>query len=106
MEKQTTVVHCKKHPYDVYIGRGSKWGNLYTHIKDRQTKAEYIVATREDAIDMYRKWIMLRPDLLSDLKELKGKRLGCYCVSHPISHIRENKVCHGEILLELINNIA
>jgi len=104
-EQITTVVHCKKQPYDVYIGRGSKWGNPYTHIKDRETKAEHIVGSREEAIKMYREWIMLRPDLLSDLKELKGKRLGCYCVSHPISHIRENKVCHGEILLELINKL-
>jgi len=93
MEEQTTVVHCKKQPYDVYIGRGSKWGNPYTHIKDRKTKAEYIVATREDAINMYRKWIMLRPDLLSDLSELKGKTLGCYC---------KPKSCHGDVLVELI----
>jgi len=27
------VVHCKREPYDVYIGRGSKWGNPFTHIK-------------------------------------------------------------------------
>lgn len=29
----TKVVHCKKEPYDVYIGRPSKWGNPFTHIK-------------------------------------------------------------------------
>lgn len=23
------VVHCKKEKYDVYIGRGSKWGNPF-----------------------------------------------------------------------------
>jgi len=23
------VVHCKKSPYDVYIGRPSKWGNPF-----------------------------------------------------------------------------
>ncbi len=89
----TTVVHCKKHPYDVYIGRGSKWGNPYTHIKDRETKAEYIVESREKAIQMYKEWILLRPDLLEDLKELKDKRLGCWC---------KPKSCHGDILVELI----
>lgn len=25
----TRVVHCKREPYDVYIGRGSKWGNPF-----------------------------------------------------------------------------
>lgn len=25
------VVHCKREPYDVYIGRGSKWGNPFSH---------------------------------------------------------------------------
>jgi hypothetical protein len=34
----TRVVHCKKEPYDVYIGRPSKYGNPFTHIKDKQTK--------------------------------------------------------------------
>ncbi len=103
MYNQTTVVHCKKHPYDVYIGRGSKWGNIYTHIHDKKTKAEYIVNTRSEAIEMYRRWIMLQPNLLTDLPELKGKRLGCYCVKNPISEIKNKKICHGEVLLELIN---
>lgn len=28
------VVHCKKEPYDVYIGRGSKWENPFVIGKD------------------------------------------------------------------------
>lgn len=105
MEEQTTVVHCKKHPYDVYIGRGSEWGNIYTHIKDRKTKAQFVVNTREEAIDMYRQWLLLQPELLNKLPQLKGKRLGCYCVTKPIFEIRKKKVCHGEILLELISQL-
>jgi len=27
ISSSTRVVHCKKEPYDVYIGRPSKWGN-------------------------------------------------------------------------------
>ena len=88
------VVHFKKSPYDVYIGRGSKWGNPYTHIKDRETQAEFIVDTREEAIEMYRKYLMVRPDLIDDLKELKGKVLGCWC---------KPKSCHGDVLIEFIN---
>lgn len=38
-----TVVNKYKEDFDVYIGRGSKWGNPYTHIKDKTTKAEFIV---------------------------------------------------------------
>lgn len=90
-----TVVHFKKHPYDVYIGRGSKWGNPYTHISDRKTKADFIVATREEAISKYKEYILSRPDLMADLYELKGKVLGCWC---------KPKSCHGDVLAELVIN--
>jgi hypothetical protein len=42
----TRVVHCQREPYDVYIGRPSDWGNPFTHIKDRSTRAEFIVRNR------------------------------------------------------------
>ena len=30
MENKTPrIVHCKKSPYDIYIGRPSRWGNPY-----------------------------------------------------------------------------
>jgi hypothetical protein len=75
----------------VYIGRGSPWGNPFSHLPD--TAAEWLVSTREEAIEKYRQYILSRPDLLERLKELKGKRLGCWC---------KPKSCHGEILLELL----
>lgn len=90
---QTRVVHCKKESYDVYIGRPSKFGNPFTHIKDKQTKAEFIVETREEAVEKYREWILNQPELLSSLHELDGKTLGCWC---------KPKSCHGDILVELI----
>lgn len=85
------VVHCKKEPYDVYIGRGSKWGNPFSH--NPRSQAKYIVATREDAIQKYREWIMTQPELLASLHELKGKVLGCWC---------RPKSCHGDVLVELV----
>lgn len=91
----TCVVNLKTDDYDVYIGRGSKWGNPFTHIKDKQTLAEHIVETREEAISKYREYILSRPDLIDSLDELRGKKLGCYC--KPDS-------CHGDILIELIIN--
>ena len=29
VNSKTRVVNCKKEPYDVYIGRPSKWGNPF-----------------------------------------------------------------------------
>ncbi len=85
---KTRVVHCKKHPYDVYIGRPSKWGNpfkLSTH------------GGRGECVTLYREWIFkpeqekLRKEIIT---ELKGKVLGCYCYPNP---------CHGDILAEISN---
>lgn len=90
----TTVVNKNKEKFDVYIGRGSKWGNPFTHIKDRETKAEFVVNTRDEALKKYREWILNKPELLNSLHELTGKRLGCFC---------KPKSCHGDILVELIN---
>lgn len=89
------VVNCKQSPYDIYIGRPSKWGNPYSHKKDGKTLAEFIVDTREEAIEAYREYITNGDGkhLLNDLSELKGKFLGCWC--HPLP-------CHGDVLMELI----
>jgi len=90
------VVHCKKEPYDVYIGRPSKWGNPFTHL-DSSTRAEFKVATREDAISAFEKWITEGDGmyLLEDLHELQGKTLGCWC---------KPKSCHGDVLMKLVKN--
>lgn len=86
------VVHCKVEPYDVYIGRPSIWGNPFSHLDN--TKAEFKVSSREEAVEKYREYILNNPELLTKLPELKGKVLGCWC--HP-------KKCHGHILAELAN---
>lgn len=90
----TRTVNLKTDEYDVLIARPSKWGNPYTHIKDRNTLAKHVVKSREEAIQSYRKWILDQPELLRSLHELKGKRLGCFCKKSP---------CHGDVLVELIN---
>jgi hypothetical protein len=87
---KTQVVHCKKHPYDVYIGRPSKWGNPFSHMSN--TLAQYKVSTREEAVDKYEEWILQQQNLLKDLHELKGKVLGCWC---------KPQRCHGDVLVEL-----
>lgn len=89
----TKVVHINE-PHDIYIGRPGKWGNPFTHIKDRTTKGQFIVKTREEAINKYREWIKSQPHLMSDLESLRGKVLGCWC---------KPKTCHGDVLIELLN---
>jgi hypothetical protein len=94
--KTTKVVHCKQEECDVYIGRPGIWGNPFTYLKDKKTKAKYIVSSREEAIEKYREWILTQPHFLSRLFQLKGKTLGCWC---------KPKLCHGDILIELIEKL-
>lgn len=89
----TEVVHCKKEPYDVYIGRPSKWGNPFSHKEG--TAALFKVDTVEEAISSYKKWLMDKYQdgsvTTEELASLYGKRLGCWCKPGP---------CHGDVLKE------
>lgn len=77
------VVHCKRAPYDVYIGRPSKWGNPFVIGKD---------GDRARVIQKYREWLIQQPNLMAALPELKGKTLGCWC---------SPQACHGDVLAEM-----
>lgn len=91
---KTTVVHCKREPYDVYIGRGggseSIWGNPFVTGKD---------GTRDEVIRKHREWVVTQPHLMRRLWELRGKRLGCWCKSEKTPTLS----CHGDVLAELAN---
>ena len=80
------VVQCKKEPYDVYIGRPSKWGKPFSIGKD---------GNRDEVIRKYREWIQTETHLLESLHELEGKVLACWC---------SPQACHGDVLLELAND--
>lgn len=89
------VVNCRTTDFDIYIGRGSPFGNPFTHIK-YGTQALYIVDTIEEAIAEYEKWLLAQPELVAMIKkELCGKTLGCYC--------NIPSLCHGAILLKIAN---
>jgi hypothetical protein len=77
------VVHCKRKPFDVYIGRPSKWGNPFVIGKD---------GTRDEVIRKYEAWLQTQPSLLVALPELRGKVLGCWCAP---------RACHGDVLARL-----
>lgn len=82
----TTVVHCKREPFDVYIGRPSKWGNPFILGLD---------GNRIRVIERYRTWLYQRPHLIEEARiELKDKILGCWCAPKP---------CHGDLLCEIVN---
>ena len=86
------VVHCKKEEFDVYVGRGSKWGNPYSHKEG--TLAEYVVESRREAVQRFEEYLLSNEELMGSLSELKGKTLGCWC---------KPKSCHGDILLRYAN---
>lgn len=79
------IVNRNKDPYDIYIGRGSKWGNPYT-IGEHGNRKEVIIK--------YKEMILNNKKLLNCLDELKDKTLGCYCKPKP---------CHGDVLKELVD---
>lgn len=101
----TKVVHCKKSPYDVYIGRApgekGKWGNPFSHKEG--TTAKYKTKSRKEAVEAYRDYILNGEGkhLLEDLHELEGKTLGCWCGNFTIQD-KNNLQCHGQILLEIL----
>lgn len=67
----TRVVNLKKEKYDVYCGRGSKWGNPFV-------MNNYSQAERDRVCDEYEKWFWTT-DLPNQIHELKDKVLGCFC---------------------------
>ena len=86
------VVHCKREEFDVYIGRGSRWGNPYSHKEG--TLAEHVVGSRTEAIQKFEEYLLSNEELMASLPDLKGKTLGCWC---------KPKSCHGDILLRYAN---
>ena len=80
----------------VYIGRGSVWGNPFSHKPG--TKALHRVKTVEMAIECYRQnlWARIQSGdvTLEMLRELDGKRLACYCAPNP---------CHGNVIVSAVN---
>lgn len=71
----------------VYIGRGSKWGNPFVIGRD---------GDRAEVIRLYREYLLSRPDLLAEVRSLKGKTLGCYC---------KPQACHGDLLALLADKL-
>ena len=84
VNSKTRVVNCKKEPYDVYIGRPSKWGNPFKIGRD---------GSRQEVILKYKDMIIANTELIKQIPlELRGKTLGCWC---------KPESCHGDVLAEM-----
>jgi hypothetical protein len=78
--------------FDVYIGRGTPWGNPFAIGVDK--------LTRDDVIEKYKAYfvseILGNETKRKDLLALKGKVLGCHCKPLP---------CHGDTIAEYLNSL-
>lgn len=89
----TRVVNKDRHEeFDVYIGRGTPWGNPFT-IGDRGMD-------RAAVIDAYRSYFKSKfvddPAGRHAIASLKGKILGCHC---------KPAACHGDVIAEYLNSL-
>lgn len=89
--KHLVVNKRKTNVFDVYCGRGSVFGNQYSHLPE--SKAEYQVATIDQAMAHFRFNLIRQCSTDSKFKEsvktLNGKVLACYC-----SMPSKPKPCH------------
>ena len=73
---------------DVYIGRGSRWGNPFVIGKD---------GDRDAVCEKYRAhlWKQIRTGVITraDLASLHGKDLVCFCAP---------KRCHGDTIMKAV----
>lgn len=109
MTGQITVAN--KHTYktipgahDVYIGRPTVFGNPYTHLPSKNTLAKYQVATRDEAVDAYKPWLLglLNSDEFAWLSFVdlvqryhSGEHVVLICYCSP-------ERCHGDVLKDLV----
>lgn len=97
MVKYITPVLVNRHKcstFDVYIGRGTKWGNDNPIDLSKGH-------TRQIVVEMYRQDIYHKLECgiltVQDFLDLSGKTIGCSC--SPL-------VCHGDVIIEIFNAIV
>jgi len=81
----TRVVNVNIDNYDVYIGRGSIYGNPFII---------GVHGTRKECIDQYEQLLLNNKELIKEIYNLSGKILGCYC---------KPKDCHGDVICDILN---
>lgn len=84
---------------DLYIGRRCKRGGWDLPHSKWHNPFSLNKYSREESLLKYEEHIRNRPDLMDNLEELSGKKLGCWCGAGTM----ENPNCHGDILLNLLS---
>jgi hypothetical protein len=93
-EPKNWVVNMRHgQPYDVRVDRATIYGNPFSHKPG--TRAKFLVATREEAIQKFEEYLLGRPSLLKMVREhLRGKVLACWCWPDK---------CHAQVLARIAN---
>lgn len=91
------VVHIRKDAFDVYIGRGSIWGNPLGIGHD---------GYRDDVLRKYKEYLVRGEGrhLLQRIGELEGLTLGCYCALRGGLSTSDETRCHGQLLLQVLEH--
>jgi hypothetical protein len=92
-----------------YIGRGTVWGNPYTHLPIENTQAQFQVATREEAIEKYREWAWEQwDDKNSDFHRGVAGLIGLYLAGEDIILACSCKpaACHGDLIKDMVEGLA
>lgn len=99
------IVHFRKDPYDIYIGRPSKFSNPYS--SKPGTLAKYKVNSREESLLKFEEYLLNNKNLMDSLYELKYKTLGCFCKNKlkPGQKNATGKSCHGDIIKKYVDKL-
>lgn len=92
VETTKVVNKDKGEPYDLYIGRGTPWGNPFAIGDDGMNREEVIAKFEQYFNETFLRDEQKRKDLLT----LKGKTLACHC--KPFN-------CHGDVIAQYLNSL-
>lgn len=93
---KTTVVVNKdrESEYDVYVGRGTPWGNPF-HVGTQDGQFD-----RKDAIEKFKehfeKNMLSNESIYRGMLGLRGKKIACHC--KPLA-------CHGDVIASYLNSM-
>ena len=85
------------------IHRPFIFSNPFTHIKDKKTKAKYVVSSREEAIDLYRDYFDTMLLTSPKFKEEWDKMYEAYKTFDEIyigCYRSTTEPCHGDVIIE------
>jgi hypothetical protein len=81
----------------IYVGRGSPFGNPFSHQPHAAVDVDHLVESRAVSIERFEQWLG-EPEQLALVvrirRQLRGRDLVCWC--HP-------EACHAEVIMRIAN---